>query len=196
MPRFALPFVVAKTWPPNPDLAHESPAAADTGVDFGLIRERLARAVARLCPSWLANQRDDLVQAGCMRLMDRLARREENAPLSSSYIWKVAFSVTIDEIRKARRHAEVPVADDVLERPADAVSPERWTQARETGQAIVTCLGGMSAERRLAVTAYLQGHSIRESARLLGWTEKKYENLMYRGLDDLRRCLTAKGIEL
>ena len=32
---------------------------ADLSVDFGLIRRRLTRAVARLCPSWLANERDD-----------------------------------------------------------------------------------------------------------------------------------------
>jgi RNA polymerase sigma-70 factor (ECF subfamily) len=173
---------------PNPNV--------DPSVDFGLIRSRLTRAVARLCPWWLANERDDLVQAACMRLMDRLAQREENTPLSSSYIWKVAFSVTVDEIRRVRRRPEVPLVDDVVQRAAGLVNPEQSAEWREAGQAIVKCLGGLSLERRLAVTAYLQGHSIKESARLLGWTGKKYENLMYRGLDDLRRCLRAKGIEL
>jgi RNA polymerase sigma-70 factor (ECF subfamily) len=28
----------------------------------------------------------------------------------------------------------------------------------------------------------------------MGWTEKKAENLVYRGLADLRRCLSAKGL--
>jgi RNA polymerase sigma-70 factor (ECF subfamily) len=167
----------------------------DLPVDFRLIRSRLTRAVARLCPSWLANERDDLVQAACMRLMDRLAQREENPFLSSSYIWKVAFSVTVDEIRKVRRRPEVPIADEVVQRAGGDIDPEQSTRWRETGRSIVGCLGGLSRERRLAVTAYLQGHSIKESARLLGWTAKKYENLMYRGLDDLRRCLSAKGIE-
>lgn len=173
---------------PNPN--------ADLSVDFALIRRRLARAVARLCPSWLASERDDLVQAACMRLMDRLAQREENAPLSSSYLWKVAFSVTVDEIRRVRRRPEVPIAEDVVQRPAAGIDPERSTEWRQAGQAVVACLRGLSLERRLAVTAYLQGHSIKESARLLGWTDKKYENLMYRGLDDVRGCLRAKGVHL
>lgn len=168
----------------------------DLSVDFALIRSQLTRAVARLCPSWLANERDDLVQAACMRLMDRLASREEDTLLSSSYIWKVAFSVTVDEIRRVRRRPEVPIADDAGQRAAGDIDPERLAHWREAGHAIVECLGGLSVERRLAVTAYLQGHSIKESARLLGWTSKKYENLMYRGLDDLRRCLRAKGIQM
>jgi Fe2+ transport system protein FeoA len=29
----------------------------------------------------------------------------------------------------------------------------------------------------------------------MGWTEAKTRNLLYRGLDDLRRRLTAMGIE-
>ena len=33
-----------------------------------------------------------------------------------------------------------------------------------------------------------------ETARRLGWTAKKAENLVYRGLKDLRRCLTARGM--
>lgn len=167
----------------------------DLSVDFRPIRSRLTRAIGRLCPSWLASERDDLVQTACMRLMDRLAHREENAPLSSSYIWKVAFSVTVDEIRKVRRRPEAPISDEVVQRAGRDIDPEQSTRWRETGRSIVSCLGGLSMERRLAVTAHLQGHSIKESARLLGWTAKKYENLMYRGLDDLRRCLSAKGIE-
>ena len=32
-------------------------------------------------------------------------------------------------------------------------------------------------------------------AEMLGWNAKRADNLVYRGLADLRRCLTAKGIE-
>jgi RNA polymerase sigma-70 factor (ECF subfamily) len=33
-----------------------------------------------------------------------------------------------------------------------------------------------------------------ELGRLLGWNAKKAENLVYRGLADLRGCLTEKGV--
>jgi RNA polymerase sigma-70 factor (ECF subfamily) len=49
--------------------------------------------------------------------------------------------------------------------------------------------------RRIATTLHLQGHRIREVGDLMGWTEKKAENLIYRGLADLRNCLKSQGIE-
>ena len=38
---------------------------------------------------------------------------------------------------------------------------------------------------------YPQG---REIAALMGWTEAKTRNLLYRGLADLRQALTVRGI--
>jgi RNA polymerase sigma-70 factor (ECF subfamily) len=52
----------------------------------------------------------------------------------------------------------------------------------------------MKRERRLAVTLHLQGHTVPEAARILDWAAKQTENLVYRGLADLRACLMAKGI--
>jgi RNA polymerase sigma-70 factor (ECF subfamily) len=44
------------------------------------------------------------------------------------------------------------------------------------------------------VVLHLQGHSLKEVGSLLGWTEKKAENLVYRALAGLRTCLVTKGI--
>jgi RNA polymerase sigma-70 factor (ECF subfamily) len=44
------------------------------------------------------------------------------------------------------------------------------------------------------VTLHLHGHSLVEAARILDWAAKQTENLVYRGLADLRKCLLAKGI--
>ena len=48
--------------------------------------------------------------------------------------------------------------------------------------------------RRTPVRMYLTGYEREEIAHFLGWTEGKTRNLLYRGLDDLRRHLTAQGI--
>ena len=72
--------------------------------------------------------------------------------------------------------------------------PERIAAAREIGRGIQDCLSQMSRERRLAVTLYLQGHSVPEASRVLDWPAKRTENLVYRGLADLRECLEAKGM--
>jgi RNA polymerase sigma-70 factor (ECF subfamily) len=41
---------------------------------------------------------------------------------------------------------------------------------------------------------HLAGYPRQEIADLLGWSEAKTRNLLYRGLDDLRSRLTARGI--
>jgi len=77
--------------------------------------------------------------------------------------------------------------------PRAAGDPESSASFRELGTAVRDCLTAASRERRLAVTLYLQGHTVPETARILGWDNKRAENLVYRGLADLRQCLLGKG---
>ena len=73
-------------------------------------------------------------------------------------------------------------------------NPEASASAREIGHGILDCLARLARERRLGVTLYLQGHSAPEAARILDWNRKRTENLIYRGLADLRDCLAARGM--
>jgi RNA polymerase sigma-70 factor, ECF subfamily len=171
----------------------------DAGVDYSQLRTALVRAVARLCPNWLSSQRDDLVQAALMRVMQVVAKQattsEGNRSFASSYLYKVAHSALVDEIRRVRRRREADL--DEKEVASVAVSqqdPERIAASREIGRAILDCLSRMARERRLAVTLHLQGHSVPDAARVLDWPAKRTENLVYRGLAVLRQCLLAKGI--
>jgi RNA polymerase sigma-70 factor (ECF subfamily) len=177
----------------------DSVAVGDEVLDFATLRQDVARAVARLCPRWMADRRDDLVQAAVMRVMHITARRsasgEDHQPLSTSYLYRVAYSVLVDEIRRLRRLRETDLEDEGVNAVAFATeNPERTMASKEVGRGIHECLTGMKRERRLAVTLHLQGHTVAEAARILDWAAKQTENLVYRGLADLRRCLMAKGI--
>jgi len=174
-------------------------SVGDDVLDYSTLRQDLARAVARLCPRWMVNRRDDLVQAAVMRVMQitgkRSASGEGNQPLSSSYLYRVAYSVLVDEIRRLRRRNETDLEDEAVAPVAIArENPERTAASKEAGRGIQECLMRMKRERRLAVTLHLQGHSVPEAARILDWAAKQTENLVYRGLADLRECLMAKGI--
>ena len=160
------------------------------------MREPLRRILHRECPDWLRNEVEDLVQQALMRLHG-LARREGIESFGASYQWRVAHSVIVDEIRKRRRRREVALTEDLVATgPAtEDPDPEQLSAGREAGRAIQSCLGSLSEARRRAVTLYLLGHTIPDSARLLSWTAKKTENLVYRGLADLRHCLQSKGVE-
>jgi RNA polymerase sigma-70 factor (ECF subfamily) len=164
--------------------------------DLTRVRADLARAVARVCPAWMADRAEDLVQVALMRVAEVYRRSEGKAELSSFYLRKAAYSAVVDEIRRLRRRQEVPLEEERSETHPASTEPDpaQIYAGGEIGRAIHDCLGRLVRPRRLAVTLHLQGHRVAEAARLLGWSAKKAENLVYRGLADLRGCLDAKGI--
>jgi len=159
------------------------------------IRAILERAVFRLCPDWQRSARDDLVQTALLRILERRPPGEEKVDLNSSYLYKTAHSVLIDEIRRARRRGETPIEYAANIEDSSVPDPFHVTELMNISAAMRDCLGSMAQSRCLGVTLYLQGHRIAEIARLLGWRPKKADNAVYCGLADLRICLRDKGIE-
>lgn len=163
------------------------------------LRAAMARAVRRQCPSWLSADADDIAQAAMMKVVASHQGGEGKPPPSSFYLHKAAHSALVDEIRRRRRRREValdagPEDEPVLSRePVAAGTPEGDARLRQLGEAVRDCLRALKRERRLALVLYLQEHTVPEAARLLGWAAKRTENLVYRGLADLRQCLLAKG---
>lgn len=171
-------------------------------MDYAQLHRDLVKAVDRVCPRWMADRADDLVQVALMRVMEIQRKKEGTAEFTAFYLKKAAYSALIDEIRRLRRRQEVSLEGGSDEEEAVAYDPaapgpdpERSSAGREVGRAIRDCLGRMVAPRRHAVTLNLQGHSVPEIGKLLGWTAKKAENLVYRGMSDLRGCLGEKGIQ-
>jgi RNA polymerase sigma-70 factor (ECF subfamily) len=107
----------------------------------------------------------------------------------------VAYCATIDEIRRQRRRREVPVEDVAEAACSAAPDPARVAGAREIGRGIRDCLSRLLPARRRAVTLYLQGHSAPETGRILDWSLKRAENMIFRGMADMRRCLDGKGLK-
>jgi RNA polymerase sigma-70 factor (ECF subfamily) len=140
------------------------------------------------------------VQAAVMRVMhvvEAQADPDRDRSLATSYLYRVAHSALVDEIRRVRRRREEDLNDEEIDaRPLtrQGPDPERLAASHEVGRGIQECLSRMNRDRRLAVTLYLQGHTVPEAARVLDWSGKRTENLVYRGLADLRECLMAKGM--
>jgi RNA polymerase sigma-70 factor, ECF subfamily len=176
---------------PSVESAADARADADDLVER--LREDVARAVRNVCPDWLVDAADDLTQIATARVLDRIRATAGTVTFSAGYVYRAAYSVLIDEIRKRRRLREVPIASDLVV-PSGGADPERQATGRAIREAIADCLSRVILSRRRAVMLYLQGHSFAEIADLLSCAKKKAENLVYRGLADVRACLTAKGI--
>ncbi len=174
-------------------VALHSPRTED---DYGRLRADVERVVAHVCPAWLAGRSDDLVQAVLMRVLAAQRQREGAAEFSTFYLRKAAHSALVDEIRRQRRRQEVDLQGEMADHGPVAAQPdpERRSAGRQLGRAIRDCLKTLVRPRRLAVVLNLQGHSVPEVSRLLRWNPKRAENLVYRGLADLRGCLERRGI--
>jgi RNA polymerase sigma factor (sigma-70 family) len=157
------------------------------------LQQGIERAVARLCPRWLRSERDDLVQASLVRILER--SREGGVTFNATYLWKTAYTVVLDEVRRVR-HKHESAMDDAT---ADAAGsrgddPERAWLNRELVHAVRHCLGTLEPDRRNVVQLRLAGLRHAEIARALDAKEKRVTNLTFRGFEDLRACLREKGI--
>ena len=169
----------------------------DPELNAEVVRRTMERAVAAVCPRWLCDRREDIVQVAMMKALAATRKKgEQDRRVAGSYLWKVAYSATADEIRRHRaRQAEVAMEAQALERssPAGSHDPASDQEAREFGEAIRDCMGRSAPDRRVAVQFHLLGHGLAEIESLTDWNAKKVRNLVYRGLAELRKCLGGKG---
>jgi RNA polymerase sigma-70 factor, ECF subfamily len=178
----------------------EALSSSSTDPPWTKLAAAMAQAVRRQCPWWLSEHAQDIAQTALAKVVAIVKDREGDQPLSSFYLHKVAHSALVDEIRRRKRRREVAL--EIVDAPGEQSrqiepvatgTPEDDASFRELGAAVRECLGGMKRERRLAVLLYLQDHTVPQAAKILGWAAKRTENLVYRGLADLRACLRSKG---
>jgi RNA polymerase sigma-70 factor (ECF subfamily) len=108
--------------------------------------------------------------------------------LSPSYVYRTAVSAALDMIRRKRREGAYVRLDDDIPGPS-RVRPDRALEEEALARRLEAALHRLHERRRPVVRMHLAGYSREEIATLLGWTEAKTRNLLYRGLADLRGLL-------
>lgn len=136
-----------------------------------------------------------LLQEVRIRLWRAHSNSEEIGRLPTSYIYRTAITAALDLVRKRRRNEDrepsldtAPTAALVSRTAADAE-----VLASDLGAAIMRELNTMVEARRVVVRMHLAGYEREEMTSLLGWSDAKVRNLLYRGLQDLRERLTKAG---
>jgi len=180
---------------PIPDLEDriDEGAGAD---ELTVLRKKLEAAVRSVCPYWMHDQHQDIVQVAMIAVLKhRDSQPGRHFPLA--YLRKAAYTAMIDEIRRRRRRGEVPLeaASDEVDLVEGRANPERRCSAGEIAEAVRSCLQRLASPRRAAVTLHLLGYRVPEIAEKMSWKPKQADNLVYRGMDDLRRCLVHRGLE-
>lgn len=138
---------------------------------------------------------DEVLQEVRIRLWQACPTSEQIRTLGASYVYRAAISAARDLLRR-RRARSAAVTDSVDEHTNIAVvaSASDETDARDLERQVLSVIDSIPLSRRAVVRMYLSGYEREEVAELMGWSEAKTRNLLYRGLADLRDGLTKRGV--
>jgi len=169
--------------------------------EFGVL---LRRAIVRFCPRDKGLQFDDIEQEARLRLW-RALQDEREVTNYASYLYRIAATATIDALRRvqARHEEQLEILidqrtddGDIMLAPAPVKdSPERLAESREAVDKVMSAVAKLPDAQRRAIGMYLQGMTSQDVADLMGWSEPKARNLVYRGLKELRKSLREEGID-
>ncbi len=175
------------------------PSADDSSSGLDRLLARCAdrvRSVARshrLDPATIG----EVFQEVRIRIWKAFGDSEKIASLPASYVYQTASAAAIDLIRRRRaRRGDVTEPIDTATGAGVAVAGPGLDalEAQELGRQVDEALADLVPSRRPVVRMHLEGYDRREIAELLGWSEAKVRNLLYRGMDDLRAALERRGI--
>ncbi|HXY29145.1 MAG TPA: sigma-70 family RNA polymerase sigma factor [Gemmatimonadaceae bacterium] len=140
---------------------------------------------------------DEVFQDIRIRLWRAHPQSEQIATLGSSYMYRTAMSAVTDLLRRrqSRREERLEPGEHVQNTLSAApLAPDVELESSEAILELSRSIEALPASRRPVVRMHLAGYSREEIAKLLGWSEAKTRNLLYRGLADLRSALLARGV--
>jgi len=142
-----------------------------------------------------AHEADEIEQRVWLALWKQI-QREQKIHYPTSYVYRAAVRETVRYLRSERRIDEKAAAAlEGVDPTALQIGPERNLESTELGEQIREELSQLHEPRRLAVQAHLMGHSATEIMEMYGWTYQKARNSIARGMADLRRGLSERGLD-
>jgi RNA polymerase sigma factor (sigma-70 family) len=143
---------------------------------------------------------DEVMQEVRIRLWRARGTSEQVGETNTSYVYRTASSAALDVLRRRRarqadRHDAIDDRGTVTTMlTSQEPDPHATLEGSELAHRVARAIDEIPATRRAPVRMHLAGYPREEIASLMGWTEAKTRNLLYRGLADLRERLSAEGI--
>lgn len=147
-------------------------------------------SVQKFNPQKSGIEPEDLVQEIRIKLWN-IFKSEKKILNYSSYIKKIVNSIVIDEIRSSRRYERTIEREKQKLRVQPSLGQHPTQGKIEVGDAVKE----LGEPRRRIVQLYFLGLNIKEISKIIGNTEAGTRNLLYRGLNDLKKIIKSKGVE-
>lgn len=158
-------------------------------------------AVSRHRSRDMALAADDLVQEVRIRVWT-VCSGDTNSRFKTSYYYRVVNSAIIDCLRAHRGtlshsvRSENEGEDDepaLIERiGGEEPGPDSVLDEQQRKNRLLAAIRQLPAERRRAVTLFLQGFSVPEIAELFGCDRNRAHNLTYRGVRALKASMSEE----
>jgi RNA polymerase sigma factor for flagellar operon FliA len=209
---------VSGTFPREPAVPVSSVTSAELTAYMHLVRMTVARFLKRVPPSV---QRDDLVAAGTIGLMDALAKHAGNGERGAEFEWYARVRIRgaiLDELRQqdwlsrgARARAQDPSRTSI--RPAviglddlregardieseDEESPLSIAEKNSERGALSEVVAQLPArERTIVEMHYARGMQMKEIAKEMGVSLPRVSQLHARAIGMLRGLMAANDVE-
>jgi len=177
---------------------------SETEATFNAIVEEYGKflrdAISQVCPKDMGLDFDDIEQEARMKLW-RAIKSEREIRNIPSYVYRIAVTTTIDAMRKVQDRREEQLLlmeteeEPVLQIASEEALPDELAEQQQLIEKVEETLALLPPDRRRVVALYLGGMTSREIGEILGWSEPKARNLLYRGLKTLRKYLSLAGIK-
>ena len=140
---------------------------------------------------------DEAMQELRIRLWRTFPGSDQLAAVSPGYLYRASVTAALSVLRRcrAKRESGVELTSQLeAATPAREPGPEQAVDESDLAATVARAVDELAPARQAVIRLHLRGYHRDEIAELLGWSEAKTRNLLYRGLDDLRAILAKHGI--
>lgn len=155
--------------------------------------------VINLCYRFLQNREDaeDTAQEVFIELCRSIVHFRRECKLST-WIYQIAVSKSLDQIRKKKRKKRLAFIQSILlkENQADRITasaeiqPEFQSEKKERLQILQQAINSLSQNQRIAITlSKIEGLANKEAAEIMGLSISSVESLIFRAKANLKKIL-------
>lgn len=177
-------------------------------MEVGEIDSRIAEfskliksVIMKLSPHIDRMDLDDIEQEIKIKIWKELMKSEKKINNLGSYIWKVSYTTACRMLKDLSKQNIIPINESTGDHELYTKQkndlddqPDFQFEKTELYEAIEKSVELLKDSRRQVIKLYLLGMNRNEISSFYGWSQDRVRNLLYRGLDDLRKNLRSDGV--